>query len=102
MEHTQPQTDETGSYAAFATGLIGYLLLNLAVALSIWETAQATTGQQALTWTALLAPPTIVGALFALPASRRAGGEVLRGLALGCLGGAALVLVLAALGRLAG
>lgn len=101
MTHTQPRQSEGGSYAAFATGLIGYLVLNVAVALSIWETAALTTGQQVLTWTALVAPPAVTGVLWALPVTRRGGGAVLRGMALGCLGGAALILVLATLGRLA-
>jgi hypothetical protein len=98
MVDTRPEDD--GGYAAFATGLLGYLLLNVAIALSIWETAELTTGQQVLTWTGLLAPPTALVALFALPASRRAGGSSLRGLTIGCLGGAVLILVLALLGTL--
>jgi hypothetical protein len=99
MTHTQT-THEAGSYAVFAAGLLGYLLLNLAVALSIWETAELTTGQQVLTWTVLLAPPMVLGALLAVPATRHAGEPWLRSLAIGCLAGAVLILVVALLGAL--
>jgi hypothetical protein len=37
--------EETGSFAAFAGGSVGYLLLNLAVAFTSWETAQPTPGR---------------------------------------------------------
>lgn len=97
----EARPEDRGSYAAFATGLLGYLLLNFALWWSVWETAGPTTGQQVVMWSGLLVPPTALGVLVALPASRRAGGPWLRGLAVGCLGGAVLVLALAVLGRFA-
>lgn len=98
MAGTGPEGN--GSYAAFATGLLGYLLLNTAIALAIWETAGISTGQQVLTWAGLVAPPTALGALYVFPASRRAGGSWLRGLTIGCLGGTVLALAVVVLGAL--